>query len=74
VSTVRLNLSRLPPDKKQFAWNWIKQNKPALADLLQESFFKSAQEVFGGEIEVELEASEINDLKEKFAKGPQAGV
>jgi hypothetical protein len=74
VSTVRLNLSRLPDEKKQFAWNWIKQNKPALADLLQDDFFKSAQEAFGGEIEVELKASEINDLKEKFAKGPQAGV
>ncbi len=74
MSTVRLNLSRLPADKKQFAWNWIKQNKPALADLLQDDFFKSAQETFGGDVQVELEANEINDLKEKFAKGPQAGV
>ena len=63
----RVNLSRLSPDKKRFLWQWIKENKPALADLLTDTQFKDAQEVFSAEVIVDLKASELEDVKKKFA-------
>ena len=68
---MELNLSRLDPERKGFAWNWIKENKPEVAALIESAFVKSAQKHFAGEIIVNVSASDLADMKEKFAKGPQ---
>lgn len=64
---IQLNLSKLSPEKKQFAWHWLKENKPEQANLLNDKAFKLAQKTFSGQVVIELEASEMEDMKKKFA-------
>lgn len=74
LQTVSLNLTQLPDEKKRFAWEWLQTNRPEIAELLKDDIFKHAQKAFGGDIIIDLEPSDINDMKKKFAEGPQAGV
>lgn len=69
-----LNLSKLPPEKKQFAWQWLKQNKPDYAALVSQSDVILAQKTFAADISVPLEPHELADLKEKFAFVKQESV
>lgn len=64
---MELNLNQLPADKKRFAWQWIQEHRPELADLLSQPDVKDAQKTFSAEVIIELEASEIEDMKKKFA-------
>lgn len=63
----QLNLSRLPADKKQFAWQWLQDNRPELAALVGGEFSKLAQKTFDADVTVELKPSEIEDMRKKFA-------
>lgn len=71
---MELNLSQLDAERKAFAWAWIKQNKPALAGLIDSAFVKTAQRSFSGEIIVNVSDSDLADMKEKFAKGSRVVV
>ena len=71
---MELNLSQLDPERKAFAWDWIKQNKPALAALINSAFVKTAQKGFSGEIIVDVSDSDLADMKKKFAEGPRVVV
>lgn len=51
--TPMVNLSRLPPDEKRQAWEHIKANRPALAELLQDETVAELKALFGAEIYVE---------------------
>lgn len=64
----RVNLSKLPDKKKQFAWAWLQDNKPALAALLSQDDVRFAQKTFDADVIIELESSEIEALKKKFAQ------
>lgn len=63
----QLNLSQLPPEKKRFAWQWLQENRPELAALLSQDDVRVAQEAFSAAVIIELEPSEIADMKRKFA-------
>lgn len=69
-----LNLSELPPEKKMFAWQWIKDNKPEYVDLLAQDDVKDAQKVFNASMSIPLEPSEIADMRKKFALVKQESV
>jgi hypothetical protein len=58
--TKRVNLSRLPPERKQAAWAWLKTNRPAEAKLIQSDDVKSLIAAFNGEIILEIEVNEKN--------------
>lgn len=64
---VAVNITKLPNEKKQFLWLWLKENRPELASLLQQGDVREAQKVFDAEVIIELEPSEIEDVKKKFA-------
>lgn len=64
---MQVNLSQLPPEKKRFVWQWLQANRPELADLLSQPDVKDAQQTFSAEVIIELEASDLEDMKKKFA-------
>ena len=55
-----VNISRLPPNRKRAAWDWIQQNRPAQAELIQSDVVQQTLAVFNGEIIIEMEASECD--------------
>ncbi len=69
-----LNLSQLPPEKKQFAWQWLQENKPDLAALLSLGDVRNAQKTFSSDISIPLEPHELADLREKLAFVKQESV
>lgn len=56
----RVNLSRLPPARKQAAWAWVQQNRPEQADLIKSAPFQELLTAFNGEVIIEME---INNAK-----------
>lgn len=54
----RINLSRLPPEKRQPAWAWLRREHPDIADWLQREEVKRLRELFDAEVIVETEREE----------------
>lgn len=71
---IKINLTTLSDVKKQFAWSWLQHNKPDLAKLLGKPDVRLAQKTFNASIVIELEPSELEDLKKKSASCAQQGV
>ncbi len=59
-TTKRVNLSRLPPDRKRSAWAWVQKNRPEQAGLIQSASFQQLLTTFNGEVIIEME---INNEK-----------
>ena len=59
-TTKRVNISRLPPDRKKAAWAWVQRNRPEQADLIQSAQFQELLTTFNGEVIIEME---INNEK-----------
>lgn len=55
-----VNLSILPPDKKRALWEPIKQEKPVLAAVLQETAVQDMLEMFGAKVHLPREL--VKDL------------
>lgn len=56
----RINISRLPPDRKKAAWAWVQKNRPEQAELIKSASFQELLATFDGEIIIEME---INNEK-----------
>lgn len=54
-TTKRVNLSRLPPERKKAAWAWLQANRPEEAKLIQSNEVQSLLAAFNGEIILEIE-------------------
>lgn len=54
----RVNISRLPPERKKSAWAWLLKNRPAEAELIQQPDIQLALKTFDAEIIVEIEVDE----------------
>lgn len=50
-----VNLSRLPPERKEAAWGWIRQHRPELAEMLaHDENLKAIVRAFDAEILIEV--------------------
>ena len=55
--TREVNLSRIPPEKRQEAWERLQEKYPAQAALLEDPFFVGVRKAFpNGEVFIELPA------------------
>jgi len=51
----RVNITRLPTDRKKKAWRWIKDNRPDQAELIESEHFQAVLKAFDGEVIIEME-------------------
>lgn len=51
----RINLSRLPPEKRKAAWDWLRREHPDLAGWLQRDDVKRLRETFDAQVLIEFE-------------------
>ena len=52
----KVNLSRLPADRRQASWAWLRREHDDIADWLQQPDIVALRQVFDGEVIVEWEA------------------
>lgn len=50
-----INISRLPVERKQKAWAWLKKNRPDLAELLGSEVVRELVVRFDAEVSIDLE-------------------
>jgi hypothetical protein len=51
----QINISRLPTERKKKAWQWIQDNRPEQAALIESDHFQQMIKAFDGEIIIEME-------------------
>ncbi|WP_292358996.1 MULTISPECIES: hypothetical protein [unclassified Methylophaga] len=61
TETKRVNLSRLPPERKQKAWQWLQETRPAQAELIQSKAVQEIISAFDGEIIIEVETKQCEN-------------
>lgn len=60
MSRRRINLSRLPPEKRKPGWDWLQKNYPEQAEFLAREDVKSIVKAFEAEVIFEYEPTDAD--------------